>query len=166
MGWHWVKDAKNMKSLRVGTRVWWWYPPLLDVRSDLCLGLGASVPADYVMDSLRSFLVGAATPQAWVCHLAHIPLGWRNLSLQVSLLLFGTSSGLVPFTGLLYGVSCEDLWLTTINNYFTVVLQGMKKWDHGLSIFWKNFLAQLVFFSHDTPNLVFSSRSNWSFCCF
>lgn len=79
LGWHQVKDAKNMKRVRVRARVWWWYPPSLDARSHLRLGLGGCVLADYVMDSIRSLLVGADTPRAGDCHLAHTPLGWSNL---------------------------------------------------------------------------------------
>lgn len=46
----------------------------LDVRSDLLLGLGGWALADCVMDSVRTLLVGTATPKAGLHQLAHILL--------------------------------------------------------------------------------------------
>lgn len=54
-----------MKRVRIGVRVW----RSLDVRLDLFLGLGGYVLADCVMDSVRTLLIGAATPKAGACNL-------------------------------------------------------------------------------------------------
>lgn len=133
LGWFQVKDD-NVKRVRVGARVWWRYPPSLDVSSDLFLGLGGCILADcdgQCQDSSgegshsKSWSLSPGPHSSWLKQ--HLPSGFFNV------IWYFQWVGAIYWGIVLCILWRQDLGLTTINNYH--IVQGMKKWDFVLSIF-------------------------------